>query len=209
MIRVKFCETEKLKDRDFENRMALLPGFMQDEIITYRFKKDQKSRLIARLMLREQLMAAKQGALLSSWKRLENGKPIISDWNNFSISHSGSLVVYSDSKMDVGIDIEQHDEIDFDALSDFFSSAEKQYILSSTDTKRRFFEIWVKKEAILKALGIGIVNGMKEFNCMEESVTIKNDRWYFHKLEFGDNYTCFLCSKTADPELELEEFVIE
>ena len=209
MIRVKFSEITKLKDDDFESSLAQLPNFMQNEINEYKFLKDKKSRLIARLMLREQLIADKQGHLISSWKRLENEKPVISDWNNFSISHSGNLVMFSDSRIDLGIDVEQHVEMDFDALSDYFSRAEKEYILSSKDIKQRFFEIWVKKEAALKALGIGIVNGLKDFNCIGKSVSIKNDTWYFHKLEIEENYTCYLCSKTVDFELSIEEFIIE
>lgn len=81
------------------------------------------------------------------------GKPCVNS-GFISIAHSGNWALVALSKKAIGIDIEMRREIDAEAIaSRAFTEQERQ---SGLD----FFELWVKKESLLKKLGIGL-KGLK------------------------------------------------
>ena len=94
----------------------------------------------------------------------ETGKPLIPDCDlTFSLSRTKNMFAFVIGKNDqiLGIDIEQiKPEIDFENIAiNYFSTEEQLSIFSSKNTedqKRTFFEIWTRKEALLKALGVGL-----------------------------------------------------
>ena len=105
----------------------------------------------------------------------ETGKPFISDSDlTFSLSRTKNMfafVIGKDNQF-LGIDIEQiKPEIDFKSISlNYFSVEEQRSILSFkdlADQKRTFFEIWTRKEALLKAIGVGINNDLAKVRVLE------------------------------------------
>lgn len=92
------------------------------------------------------------------------GKPIIkkpSDLNlDISISHSGSYLVIGICNCGkIGVDIELLKDFDFRVFRNCLSASEEMYINSGKKITQRlenFYEIWTRKEAYLKALGIGL-----------------------------------------------------
>ncbi len=105
----------------------------------------------------------------------EYGKPFIQGSDlPFSLSRTGNLFAFVVGRGNqfLGIDIEQiKPRIDFIGISrDYFSANEQQLILSYknvTDQKRTFFEIWTRKEAFLKAIGVGINADLRKVQVME------------------------------------------
>ena len=105
----------------------------------------------------------------------EYGKPFISDMDlPFSLSRTKNLFAFvvGRSNQFLGIDIEQiKPDIDFISISrNYFSIKEQQLILSFNniaDQKRTFFEIWTRKEALLKAIGVGINTELSKVQVLE------------------------------------------
>lgn len=105
----------------------------------------------------------------------KNGKPFIPGVDlPFSISRTKNLFVFviGRSGQFLGIDIEQiKPEIDLNDISrNYFSIKEQQLILSFdriVDQNRTFFEIWTRKEALLKAVGIGINTNLSNIQVLE------------------------------------------
>lgn len=94
----------------------------------------------------------------------EHGKPYIEKEDyHFSISHSQNIIAFTSHSSPVGIDIQKIDETSSLSAMRFFTEQEKEYIQSSTD---RFFEIWTKKEAYLKMLGVGLSKPLSSFNVL-------------------------------------------
>jgi phosphopantetheinyl transferase len=98
------------------------------------------------------------------------GKPMIEGFNAFSISHTRnfSAVFLTDSAHSaVGVDIEKSDGMknDWQGVSKkFFHPSEQEYC----HTEHDFIELWTRKEAILKTLGLGLVEEMNCFDCSSE-----------------------------------------
>ncbi|HLP57167.1 MAG TPA: 4'-phosphopantetheinyl transferase superfamily protein [Fluviicola sp.] len=178
---------------------------MQHDVLSYQFENDRKLRLAARLMLLAALTENDKAELLTHYTLNSVSKPVIPGWSDFSISHSGNLVLFCESDSDVGIDIELVTELDFGNLASFFHNEEKEYILAG-DTCNRFYETWVKKEAVLKAIGTGIVNGLDAFSCLENPAVVNNKKWYFYPLVTDESYKACVSSNQVFEEITLEEF---
>lgn len=103
---------------------------------------------------------------------LESGKPIVDrpDPNgqlSVSVSHSGSLLAVAFTRAgDLGVDVEVEDaSVDRAAVARrFFSDAEAAGLanLHPAVQVSAFFALWVRKEALLKAIGDGLSTPLSE-----------------------------------------------
>jgi len=210
MIVVKYCDIEMIDDGSISHYLKLLPAFMSAEILRYRYAADQKARLLSRLMLRESIRETVAIDCLKDWKRDVNNKPVIDNWNAFNITHASNLVVFAYTTGEsIGIDIEKKKELEYNDIMENFHPEEQQFIGSAADAKSCFYEIWVKKEALLKAAGIGIVNGLSDFSCVENIVNYRRQSWHLKAIQIHPDYTCYLCSLQVREQIVIQEFKIK
>lgn len=89
-----------------------------------------------------------------------NGKPVLANgagWH-INVSHSGRWILLAIGKSNLGVDVEQI-QLQFtfdDILATSFSLSEQAYIGAGTDSRRRFYQLWTRKEALIKATGKGM-----------------------------------------------------
>lgn len=123
-----------------------------------------------------------------SLKKTRYGKPYV-DYSNlrsinksayFNVSHTKGLVcVLFGSQENIGIDAEWLGGEYLDVISLVFQKEEKKFInnLKNIDDKiRHFHKIWTKKEAIVKAQGLGLYKSPISFSVpLDTGVTNKDD----------------------------------
>ncbi|GAB3020590.1 hypothetical protein GCM10027051_27320 [Niabella terrae] len=139
--------------------------------LSFRQTADRQRYLVARAGLKQLL--ANYGGVAAREVKLgveANGKPY---WDQpgvprFNISHSGSQVLIAVGPQDMGVDVEEVRPLEIREMLQVFSAAEQRYILATADTER-FFRLWTRKEALLKALGTGLVDELSSFNLMDGS----------------------------------------
>lgn len=94
-----------------------------------------------------------------------HGKPFVDaagDAPLFNVSHSGghALIVLADGRevSEVGVDIEQcRGDIDAEALYELaFTAQESREVRGAADPLQALYLRWVGKEALLKAVGVGV-----------------------------------------------------
>ena len=128
------------------------PTKMKNKTIVY-LKKDINSAALKRAAIADYFGEAEIEVHPS-------GKPIIKSPKGYyiSVSHSGDIVALVISDKEVGIDIEEKREIDFDKIrKGFFIESEKS---------EPFFDVWVKREAEGKLSGEGVFAlRKKELSC--------------------------------------------
>lgn len=125
------------------------------------FELSLLGQILAKKIVSNETLTPKKNVLIGKTKL---GKPIIkkpSDLNlDISISHSGSyLVIGICDGGKIGVDIELLKDFDFGIFRNCLSVSEEIYINSGKEITQRlenFYEIWTRKEAYLKALGIGL-----------------------------------------------------
>lgn len=111
-----------------------------------------------------------------------HGKPYLVNFKDIyiSISHSKVHLLYAISDKNIGVDIEVIRPVKnyFDKIKrKAFHENELSYILkNSQELEIRFFEIWTKKEAYLKCLGIGLTTELTKIDTLnlKHIVTIRN-----------------------------------
>lgn len=206
MCIISHCNIDSIQEYEVAQYLKLLPSFMVSEIEKYQFLSDRKSRLLGRLMLLKYLKEEHKASLINNWKCDSNHKPYLEGWKHFNISHSGDMVICCFSQEEVGIDIEKETPLNVSEFTSQFCLKEEDYILNSDNVLERFYEIWVRKEAVLKAEGIGIMNGLNTINCLQNEVYFKGKIWHLTKLDLYNGYTSFLCSAKPDIKLSLSAF---
>jgi 4'-phosphopantetheinyl transferase len=110
------------------------------------------------------------------------GKPRLAGTNgpHFNVSHSGcwALIGFSGSR-DIGVDIEFMRAAggELELAGSFFSAAEYRSLegLANGMLLSSFYKIWTCKEAVLKAIGAGISEHLKDF-----SVELTEDGYVIH-----------------------------
>jgi 4'-phosphopantetheinyl transferase len=210
MIVIKYCDIDIIDDGCISQYLDLLPAFMSREILRYKYAADQKARLLSRLMLRESIADTGVADCLKDWKRDVSNKPVIDNWNAFNISHASNLVVFAyTTGQSIGIDIEKRKDLEYNEIIENFHAEEQQLIRSAADPKTCFYKTWVKKEALLKAAGIGIVNGLSDFSCVEDLVNYRKQTWYLKEVHVHSEYECYLCSLNISEQVIIEEFSIK
>jgi len=108
------------------------------------------------MMLKE--LMEENGMTMDNWQYNEHGKPFMQDGPFFSISHSKEGIAVVVDKQPIGIDIEAIRRVDEELVERTMNEAEQAYISASEDRDRAFTALWTKKEAIVKAQGVGIIS---------------------------------------------------
>ncbi len=132
-----------------------------------------------------------------------NGKPALSpDGVHFNMSHShgiGVIAVSADAP--VGVDVERIQPIEVDLIEPFFAPAERAALaaLSGPDRLRGLYRCWCRKEAYVKALGVGLSLPLDSFvvsvEATPEVVLASNGRaeaWRLVSPDITDGYEAAL-----------------
>ena len=82
----------------------------------------------------------------------------------FNLSRSSEVVAVAVGHMPLGLDIEKQRPVAHEQafLARQFSSQEQEYVRHSLSPRAALFEIWCRKEAYLKALGLGIFHPLRK-----------------------------------------------
>ena len=142
----------------------------------FRFESDFSGYVSVHALLRMELSRLiKKDAKEIRIEQDINGKPFIPDMNlPFNLSRTEKIFAFVIGRETqfLGVDIEQiKPDIDYTGISkNFFSLKEQQliYLTDRVDDRRStFYEIWTRKEALLKAIGVGITTELKKVQVLQ------------------------------------------
>ena len=131
---------------------------------------------------------------------------------NFSVSHSHDWVAVAVGSQPLGIDIEQVDQqADCEDIAGVcFHARERAFLRAIAREKRAeaFFDIWTRKEAVLKATGRGFSADTLRFSTVpfDGAVTLENaardrHRWHVRPLSAPDGYKAALASSAPSRDV--------
>ena len=142
--------------------------------------------------------------------KTKNGKPYFRGLPiNFSISHTGRLWGCLISFSNVGFDIQEKRELDFNRLAArFFHEKEMNYVRNvGLDG---FFDIWVRKEACVKYHGAKLISDIRSFSVVRdgkltEKTEYKGGLCFVNPVELGSAVKCAYCSGSEGAEVRIKE----
>jgi 4'-phosphopantetheinyl transferase len=179
-------------------------------------KRDKDHYVVGRAMLK--ILLSQYAARLISQieiKKAEDGKPYIEDsilrFNKTSSGHFGLIALSPENEL--GIDIEQTNELaDLSALTaNVFSEEERERHDSLTLSQRKdfFYTVWTQKEALLKAMGIGLSFPLQQVNTvngitilgMEDSQASKQPSWQVKSFIPSSGFQASLVTQISNPTI--------
>jgi 4'-phosphopantetheinyl transferase len=201
----------------------ILPSDERERADRFRFEADQQRSVIGRGCLRLLL-----GEILElpadslQFECDEFGKPRLMAMRGrplqFNVSHSGELILIAITMgRAVGIDIERiRTDLDLDGVAARFFSANECKILASLSGPGKyeaFFTCWTRKEAYLKARGVGLSVPLDQFDVSflpdEEPrlLATRHDpaekrRWKLRRLVPSADYVAALAVQGSDWKLK-------
>jgi len=103
----------------------------------------------------------------------EHGKPVIFPQSqlDFNLSHSGDFALIAIAQgRKVGVDVEKHRvDMEYEKIAQrFFSDKEKSELRELPDDQKitGFFNCWTRKEAYIKAHGLGLLLPLEDFDVL-------------------------------------------
>lgn len=167
-----YCSDLDDTNNNFACCADLLSAEERERAGRFVFGRDRDRYTVSRAILKKLIMKYTGiSAKDLSYANGPQGKPTLQDNMNmsglrFNISRSGGYGLFAFAQdREVGIDIEQIREVpEMDQIiSTYFSSAERDSFasLTSQEKKQAFFKQWTRKEALAKALGLGLSMPMR------------------------------------------------
>ncbi|ABX05767.1 MAG TPA: hypothetical protein DEF47_05840 [Herpetosiphon sp.] len=147
---------------------AVLNVEEQARALRFHFEHDQVRYTICRGAMRL-ILAEYLGRDPSSLEFSQNnyGKPLLADVDlSFNLSHAGNYGMLGLSQLaTIGVDIEEQRQLDDLAgiAQHYFAPSERQAVLNADDQTAAFFRCWTRKEAYIKAHGMGLSLPLSSF----------------------------------------------
>ncbi len=170
---------------DYTNWYSLLECAIREKIKNKNNSISQKQSLLGYTLFyraAEEIYQKKQFKINFN----KYGKPLC-DFCYFSISHSEEQAICVVSDKAVGVDIQKIQEIKPRAAYKFFNAQENDYVNQNENLiSRRYIEIFTKKEAAVKMLGLSIAHA-------GNIDTFSNE--YSFEIEEIDGFCLCVCQK--------------
>lgn len=171
--RIRIPDTEVGVDSDFN----VLSAAEKDRASRFVQHEDAQRYVVAHTALR-QLLSQLTGIAPRQlvFTKNEFSKPALAPQHNranihFNLSHSGQYVIIGLSKHPIGVDIEwininfKHQNL----LPHYFSTTEAALINEAPNPSAAFYNNWTRKEALVKAIGIGLTGDILDLPCLTGS----------------------------------------
>lgn len=151
--------------------------------------------------------------------------PTAQDPFNFNVAHSGGLGLYGFTRVgEIGVDVEliQPEFTGDDIAQRFFSPAECACLseISAELRHEAFFKCWTRKEAFIKAIGIGLTLPLNQFDVTlspgEPAQLLRTRwdeseaaRWSLQAIDVGPDYAAAVAVAGHGWQLTCSEVVNE
>lgn len=189
-----------VSQRTYDAHLATLSLDERARAAAYRFEEPQRRYVVARGALRELLgrylgePAGRIGLTVDqSQKPRLAGKHGLADLN-FNVSHSSELALIAFAfGYEVGVDVEKLRDVSRleQIARKFFHPTEANEVLAAPQHRRNvaFLRCWTGKEAVLKALGKGIVADLASFRVLPET---DDHGWVEYRENSPQDTQCWL-----------------
>lgn len=170
----------------------------------YHQRDDQRRFLFGRIALRHGIRAlGGPQDCLEALTTDDYGKPSMPYGIHFSIAHSGDWVVVALSKdAEVGLDIEEIRQVDFEDFRTVFTPGQWSEVEASAQPLQAFFRLWAQKEAVIKADGRGMSLDLQMLILNGNAIEVEGKRWFLTEIEQA-GYSCYLATVSVDPVVDI------
>ncbi|MFB9328397.1 4'-phosphopantetheinyl transferase family protein [Paenibacillus aurantiacus] len=174
----------------------------------YRTNVKRKEFLLGRMMMK-QLLGRKYGQSPQAVKLGKNayGKPTYPGEWQFNLSHANGTVAFALARhRRIGIDLEFMEPSNLNLVHHICSAEERDYLQAKTGAElHAFYEIWTKKEALIKAAGTGFAMDPKEIRVALGAQQGQRDGWLFlEPCQLLSSYQLAVAVERLEPDTDAQ-----
>jgi 4'-phosphopantetheinyl transferase len=204
MVYVYYCKNNLLSEDVYRSWLRLMPpGFVQ-KLNKLVHRHDAQASLLGRILLLYALKQLGYGYLTLGDIRFNiYQRPYFDNTDiDFNISHSGDYVLCAVGRKNrVGIDIEEVRPIILEDFVSILSAEDLQEICRHPNGKLEcFYNIWTRKEALVKAEGSGLNFPVQEICIIDGKAMLSGSVWYLYELPLLDGYKVHLAFQAPAEE---------
>lgn len=207
MVTILFAQfADPLPGNLFEQHLTLLPDDEQSRNRRFVRWQDRHLHLLGKLLLIDGLkMQGFDGTTIHKINYTATHKPLIEAMGvYFNISHSGNIAVCSISnEVETGIDIEAIKEVTISDFKSVFTPREWEKIHISKDKIKEFYNLWTRKESVIKADGRGLQIPLNKIEVIDDSVIYENREWFIKPLIIADHFASNIATNKADVPINI------
>ena len=189
---------QKAKEKDEDYHARFFPERLEKSR-KFRFEDDRLRCLAGSVLLHEVLGLDETQLTFSA-----NGKPRAAG-RAFNLSHSGEYTVLAVSDSSVGVDIECCSLRHVRVAESVYTPAELCWMNEAPE--ERFTLLWTLKEAVSKALGLGLALPFREFSVLPllraEALPLRGELLHGRSLPFP-GYSLSVCTTGELGEVTIE-----
>lgn len=206
MIGIYYHDAADQLEPSFDVRMsewlAVWPAALRERIKRRRITLDRQRSALGWRLLELHLVAAGHGDLTTVGIDYPvSGKPRCGIGLDFSISHSGSLVACAISDEGrVGIDVERVRALNAVSWRRYLTDAERAQVVADP---RHLFDIWTRKEAVVKARGGAALADVPSVELDGERARLYGDCWHLVPLGLCINHAACVASEVPPRSLTM------
>lgn len=158
----------------------------------------KKQSAAAELLINKAVKTEYPGAELPlDIKESSGGKPYPADYKGLflNVAHSLRYAMCAAADMPVGADIQYMRDISGGMPERFFTAAETDYVRNSPNPKSAFYELWVRKESFVKAVGEGLRIALNSFSVLDKTIEYGGSVYEIIPCDAADGYKMCVCVK--------------
>ncbi|MCK4674360.1 MAG: 4'-phosphopantetheinyl transferase superfamily protein [Gammaproteobacteria bacterium] len=170
---------------------------------------------LASLLATQLLMMCAQHEDIKSFRLADvqypdKGKPCwkskTGDFFDFNISHSDKVIVVVTSKtVNVGVDAEKIRELKSLSFKKILSADE---LIEIQKSPGRFFDLWSKKEAVVKAANTTGLGRMSDVKLKQNHAVLDEKKWYLKNIDLNNQYAIHLATSEPVDEVIIKQILI-
>ena len=195
-LKIKYKDIITIWDIDeFEFNLHKLPVFIQSSILEYKDPMIKQLKIEGKLLLINLIheFNLEEKYNLNNIKTSNTNKPYLNDEIDFSISHSGNVVICGLSIHNrIGLDLEKIIPNNLNLFDEYLTKKEIYMINKNQNPNQYFYNIWTRKEALSKVTGFGIELKFNTVDVTNDNIIFQGKNYKFTQLEINNKFICSL-----------------
>ena len=186
-----FDDMSQCTEAEVQRMSSLIPAWRCEQAMRFKHTFGQYACMKSFLMLSELLKSTKN---ISSenirFAYNEHGKPFIKSIPSisifFNISHCRDAIGVVVSDTPVGLDVESIREASDSLIEKTMNTEEQNQIREAINPSEQFIVFWTRKEALLKKIGTGITDDIRDILNDAENIktTINHEKQYVWSVAY-------------------------
>ncbi|MEI6411724.1 MAG: 4'-phosphopantetheinyl transferase superfamily protein [Bacteroidota bacterium] len=200
----------RLRLDEWENLSRRIPERLLQPILQFQRWEDRQASLFGKLLLQAALSAmgeARDLICALDWDQYK--RPYLPGNIDFNIAHTDGFVLCALQKNGrIGIDAEAIKPVFIPDYKAVFTKTEYVKLLTAPNETLLFFELWTKKEAVMKADGKGFYLDPKSISVDSDRIILGDNQWIISSLQVHESLVCNV-ALTHELPIDLNWFTLE